>query len=235
MYLQNNGYDREPENRFVVTLGDFASRTYLWMVLGLMITFGVAIVFWMTGLVNLALQFHFVILIATLVLSFTMSARIEQMSVSSAVTGFVAFSTMMGLTMSVYLMMFGIYSALTAFFATALFFGVLSMYGRLSGTDISGARPVLFSGLLFLIVFSLLSLFIPGMQMLDRFVCILGIATFLGYTAYDSQRMCELYYYYSGYPDMMEKASIFSALQLYLDFLNLFLYLLRFIGNRNKD
>ena len=61
-------------------------------------------------------------------------------------------------------------------------------------------------------------------------VCLVGIAVFLGYTAYDTQRIREYYHYYAGYPDMMEKASIFSALQLYLDFINLFLYLLRFLG-----
>ena len=228
-------YNRNPQGSFSVTIGDFISRTYLWMVLGLMLTFGTALVCWMTGLVQVIYNFHFVILIATLVMSFSMSSRIERMSVASAVTCFVSFSVLFGLTMSIYLALFGLTSVLIAFFATALFFGVLSLYGRLTHADLSGVGSILFSGLIFLLVFSLLSLFIPGMRSLDRLACIIGIATFLGYTAYDSQRMCDLYYYYSGYPDMLEKASIFSALQLYLNFLNLFIYLLRFMGNRNRD
>ena len=61
-------------------------------------------------------------------------------------------------------------------------------------------------------------------------LCLIGIAIFLGYTAYDTQRMRDLYYYYAQQPDMLEKAAIFSALQLYLDFINLFFYLLRFLG-----
>lgn len=234
--------DYEPYNRncgnqdsYTVTIGDFVSRTYLWMVLGLMLTFGTAIVSQMIGLVQVIYDFHFVILIATLVISFTMSARIEGMSVRSAIISYVSLSVLFGLTVSTYLAIFGLSSVLIAFFATALFFGVLSLYGRLSHSDISGARPVLFCGLVFLLIFSLLSLFIPGLRAMDRFICIIGIATFLGYTAYDSQRMCDLYYYYCGYPDMLEKASIFSALQLYTDFLNLFIYLLRYLGNRNRD
>ena len=75
-------------------------------------------------------------------------------------------------------------------------------------------------------------MFIPGLAAMDRAVCLIGIVVFLGYTAYDTQRIQAFYSYYSGYPDMLEKASIFSALQLYLDFINLFLYLLRFMGRR---
>mgnify|MGYP000345900814 CR=1 FL=1 len=66
----------------------------------------------------------------------------------------------------------------------------------------------------------------------DSISCLIGIAVFLGYTAYDTQRIRAFYHYYAGYPDMLEKASIFAALQLYLDFVNLFLYLLRFLGRR---
>ena len=72
------------------------------------------------------------------------------------------------------------------------------------------------------------------MSAFDRVVCLVGIALFLGYTAYDTQKIKAYYSYYSAYPDMLAKASIFSALQLYLDFINLFLYLLRFLGNRKR-
>jgi hypothetical protein len=77
-------------------------------------------------------------------------------------------------------------------------------------------------------------MFIPGFQAADRIICLVGIAIFLGYTAYDTQKIRAYYHYYAGYPDMLDKASIFSALQLYLDFLNLFLYLLRFMGNKKR-
>ena len=79
-------------------------------------------------------------------------------------------------------------------------------------------------------MFGQVILFITALTAFDTIVCLIGIAVFLGYTAYDTQRIREYYHYYAGYPDMMEKASIFSALQLYLDFINLILYLLRFLG-----
>ena len=78
----------------------------------------------------------------------------------------------------------------------------------------------------------MISLFIPALSLFDSISCLIGIAVFLGYTAYDTQRIRAFYHYYAGYPDMLEKASIFAALQLYLDFVNLFLYLLRFLGRR---
>ena len=89
-------------------------------------------------------------------------------------------------------------------------------------------------GLIFLIIFGVLSMFIPALDVLDRVVCLVGIAIFLGYTAYDTQKIKAFYNYYSMSPDMLAKASIFSALQLYLDFINLFLYLLRFLGNKRR-
>ena len=126
--------------------------------------------------------------------------------------------------------MYDLMSVVLVFLATAVYFGALAAYGHFTRRDLSGVGPILFSGLIFLLVFGVLSIFIPALSAFDRMVCLLGIAVFLGYTAYDTQRIRAYYHYYAGYPDMMEKASIFSALQLYLDFLNLFLYLLRFLG-----
>ena len=111
------------------------------------------------------------------------------------------------------------------------------IYEQVLHTDwasLAGYRSILLSGLIFLVVFGILVTFIPGLSGMESVYCLIGIGIFLGYTAYDTQRIREFYYYYSGYPDMMEKASIFSALQLYLDFINLFLYLLRFLG-RQRD
>ncbi len=218
----------------LLTLGQYTARTFLWMVLGLMITFGIAIACWMTGAVLYAVQFHLVILIATLVLSVTMSARIERMAVGTAKAMFLAFSALFGLTMSIYLLVFELASVILVFLATAIYFGALAAYGHFTKADLSGFRTILMSGLVFLILFGILSMFIPGLNGLDRLVCIVGIAIFLGYTAYDTQKIKSYYYYYAGYPDMLEKASIFSALQLYLDFLNLFVYLLRFLGKRRN-
>ena len=92
---------------------------------------------------------------------------------------------------------------------------------------------MLIGGLLFLIVFGLLSLFIP-MAGVERVVCLVGVAIFLGFTAYDTQKIQTYYRAYQSDAAMLERASIISALQLYLDFINLFLYLLRFLGKSRK-
>ena len=92
---------------------------------------------------------------------------------------------------------------------------------------------LLIGGLLFLIVFGLLSLFIP-MAGAERIVCLIGVAIFLGFTAYDTQKIRTYYRAYQSDAAMLERASIISALQLYLDFINLFLYLLRFLGKNRK-
>lgn len=219
----------------VITEAQYTTRTFLWMMLGLMITFGVALLGWFT---NITLYLYaavpvipMVLAVATLILTATLSIRIEKMSVASAQMIFVAFSVLMGVTMSTWLYLFRLNSVILVFLATAIYFGALAAYGHFTRRNLAGFGPILFSGLIFLVLFGVPSLFIPW---LNSMVCLVGIAVFLGYTAYDTQRIREFYYYYSGYPDMMEKASIFSALQLYMDFINLFLYLLRFLGNRRN-
>ena len=222
------------------TLGQYTAKTFLWMVLGLLVTFGVAVGCWVT---NTTLYLYYSgslqavslgVLIATLVLAFTMGHRIQKMRVGTAIAMFVAFSALFGFTLSIYLLAFHVTSVVLCFLLTAVYFGALAAYGFLTKRDLSNLRTILFSGLIFLIIFGLLSMFIPGLQMFDRVVCMIGIAVFLGYTAYDTQKIRAYYNYYSASPEMLAKASIFSALQLYLDFINLFLYLLRFLGNRRS-
>lgn len=228
-------FDRSMAPAQGVTLGQYTAKTFLWMVLGLMITFGVAILCWISGAVYYAYQAQLVVLIATFILSITMARRIERMSVGTAVSIFVAFSALFGLTVSVYLVVFDVASAVFCFLATSVYFAVLAAYGYLTKRDLSRLGAILLSGLVFLILFYVVTWFIPGFTAFDQFVCLIGIAIFLGYTAYDTQKIKAYYRYYAGFPDMLAKASIFSALQLYLDFLNLFLYLLRFLGNRRSN
>ena len=220
------------------TLGQYTAKTFLWMVLGLLVTFGVAVGCWVTNATLYALYYipyvHLIVLIATLVISITMVHRLEKMAVGTAIGLFVLFSALFGFTLSIYLLVFELTSVVLCFALTAVYFGALAAYGYATKRDLSNLRTILFSGLIFLIIFGVLSMFIPALDVLDRVVCLVGIAIFLGYTAYDTQKIKAFYNYYSMSPDMLAKASIFSALQLYLDFINLFLYLLRFLGNKRR-
>lgn len=222
----------------VETIGQYTAKTFLWMVLGLMITFGVAIICWVTNATIYALYYipyvHLIVLVGTLILSVTLAARIERMAVGTAKAMFVAFAVLFGFTMSIYLLVFEFLSLILVFFATAVYFGALAAYGYLTHRDLSGLRPILIFGLIFLILFQVAMQFIPGLTAADQMVCLVGMVVFLAFTAYDTQKIKAFYQYYAGYPDMLEKASIFSALQLYLDYLNLFLYLLRFLGKRRR-
>ena len=155
-------------------------------------------------------------------------------AVGTAIGLFVLFSALFGFTLSIYLYIYELGILAFCFLLTAVYFGALAAYGFLTGRDLSSLRVILFSSTIFLVIFGLLSMFIPGLVMFDRVICLVGIATFLGWTAYDTQKIKVYYNYYSVSPEMLAKASIFSALQLYLDFINLFLYLLRFLGNKRR-
>ena len=231
-------FDRDYTSVQGETLGQYTAKTFLWMVLGLLVTFGVAVGCWLTDATLYALYYipyvHLIVLIATVVISFTMVRRLEKMAVGTAITLFVVFSALFGFTLSIYLYAYELTSLTLCFLLTAVYFGALAAYGFLTKRDLSSLRTILFSGLIFLIVFSLLSMFIPGLAMFDRVICLVGIAVFLGYTAYDTQKIKANYEYFYGDEAMLQKASIYSALQLYLDFINLFLYLLRYMGKKNN-
>ena len=222
------------------TLGQYTAKTFLWMVLGLLVTFGVSVGCWITDAIyylayaRMLNAVQLIVLVSTLIISFTMVRRIEKMAVGTAIGLFVLFSALFGFTMSIYLLVYGLTAVVLCFLLTAVYFGALAAYGFLTKRDLSSLRTILFSGLIFLIIFGLLSMFIPGLDMFDRVVCLIGIAVFLGYTAYDTQKIKAYYSFYSASPDMLAKASIFSALQLYLDFVNLFLSLLRFLSNKKR-
>ena len=185
------------------SIGQYTAKTFLWMVLGLLVTFGIALLGWVTNATLYALAYvpyiHLIVLIATIVLSITMVSRIEKMSVGTARGIFIAFSALFGFTMSMYLYIFEFGSLIFVFLATAAYFAVLAAYGYFTKADLTRLRPILFTGLVFLFVFALVSLFIPGFTALDRIFCLAGIAIFLGYTAYDTQKI-KAYYNYYGLP-----------------------------------
>lgn len=147
------------------SIGQYTAKTFLWMVLGLLVTFGIALLGWVTNATLYALAYvpyiHLIVLIATIVLSITMVSRIEKMSVGTARGIFIAFSALFGFTMSMYLYIFEFGSLIFVFLATAAYFAVLAAYGYFTKADLTRLRPILFTGLVFLFVFALVSLVIP--------------------------------------------------------------------------
>ena len=234
---QMNQYSFDSSYAPGLTLNQYIARTYAWMFVGLTITFLLAWAMSASGAVFTLLiafpQIAMILLIAELAGVFIFSARVHKNSVGVSRVLFVIYSVLNGVVFSVIFVVFEVTSLIAIFGLTALFFGGFALYGRFTKTDLSRLRPLLIGGLIFLLVAGVLSLFID-MSGLERLICTIGIVVFLCLTAYDNQKIKANYQFFYQDAVMLQKASIYSALELYLDFLNLFLYLLRFMG-RSKN
>lgn len=220
------------------SLQHYTARTFLWMFLGLLVTFGVSVAGYATLLPLRIFMLHpyaiFVLTGVELVLVLVLSAKVQTLSVGAARALFLAYSVLNGVVFSTYFFLYEVESMALIFGITALYFGIMAAFGFFTSMDLSRIRTILIGGLIFLIAFGLLSMFIPAFGAMERIVCIIGIVVFLAFTAYDTQKIKAFYYGLAGDEAMLSKASIISALELYLDFINLFLYLLRFLGKRRN-
>lgn len=216
------------------SIGRYTAKTFGWMFIGLMVTFAVAMAAYLTG----AVWYVFAIPHAMLVLGIAeigtvlfLSARITKVSVGTARGLFVFYSLLNGIVFSAYFLIFQLPSLVFVFGATSLFFGIMALVGYTTRADLSKLRNFLMGGLLFLLVFWLIGMFI-NLEAFEMMACTAGIFIFLLFTAYDTQKIKAYHQFYGHDEVMAKKASVFCALQLYLDFINLFLYLLRVLGKK---
>ncbi len=228
----NSSYDPQTFQVRSDSISSYTAKTFGWMFLGLMTTFAASLAIYFTGAIYYLYSgiLPFVLLIAELGVVIYLSARLNKMSIGMARGLFFAYALLNAVTFS---SIFAIYSASSLVFVfgmTALYFGVMALYGMVTKTDLSRVRPVLLFGLIALLVLALLSVFIPGM---DTGMCLIGVVIFVAFTAYDTQMIRRNYMAFQGNPELLQKASIISALQLYLDFINLFVYLIRLFGKRD--
>jgi len=156
--------------------------------------------------------------------------RINRMSESAAQATFWAFAIVMGISMSTIFLRYTNTSIATTFFATSAAFAGLSLYGYTTKKDLSGLGTFLIMGLVGILVAMLLNLFLQS-GTLALVISIAGVLIFAGLTAYDTQKIKQAYDYISG-TEMVGKAAIMGALTLYLDFINMFSFLLSFLGQR---
>lgn len=218
------------------SIGSYTAKTFVWMCLGLLTTFMVAVAGYATGAIYFVFAIpymHIILPVAELAVVIILSARLQKISIGAARALFFTYAVLTGVVFSAYFLIFEMASLILVFLMTSLYFAGMAAYGYFTKTDLSRLRPILVGGLIFLIVFGLLSLFLP-FGAADRIVCLIGVAVFLGFTAYDTQKIQSYYYAFQNDAAMLERASIISALGLYLDYINLFLYLLRFLGKNRK-
>ncbi|ARO32098.1 MULTISPECIES: Bax inhibitor-1/YccA family protein [Rhizobium] len=173
---------------------------------------------------------RWVVILAPLAVVFFLSFRIHQMSVSAAQTTFWIYAALVGLSLSSIFLVYTGQSVVQTFFVTAASFGALSLYGYTAKRDLSAMGSFLIMGLFGLIIASLVNIFLAS-SALQFAISVIGVLIFAGLTAYDTQRIKELYYEADDVAVAGRKA-IMGALTLYLDFLNLFMFLLQFMGNR---
>ena len=174
-----------------------------------------------------------VVMLAPLGLVFFMSFRINSMSVSAAQTTFWIYAALMGLSLSSIFVIYTGQSIVQTFFVTAASFGALSLYGYTTKKDLSGMGSFLIMGLFGLIIASIVNIFLAS-SALQFAISAIGVLIFSGLIAYDTQRLKMTYYELGGDRASMAVATNFGALSLYINFVNLFQFLLAFMGgNRN--
>lgn len=171
-----------------------------------------------------------VVLLAPLALVFFLGFRITQMSYSAAQATFWGYAALVGASLASIFVAYTGASIASTFFVTAATFGVMSLWGYTTGRDLTGFGSFLGMGVIGLIIAMLVNMFFQS-PAVNFMVSILGVLIFTGLTAYDTQKI-KNYYYAGDDGEMAGKKAIMGALSLYLDFLNIFLFLLRFMGNR---
>ena len=220
-----------------ISMADFSRKVYSWMAVGLSVTFILGFAFQSILSANpLMLEQFFPVYIVSVIVELIMVIAlgffIYKMPSTVSLIMFLIYSVCNGVNIAPTLMFAGADKAIWAFAATALLFGAFSVYGIVTKRDLTKLRPILLIGLIVLIVFGILGIFFR-MGALDLIISLIGIAVFVGFTAYDTQKIKAGYEYFSNDSEMLKKASVNIALQLYLDFINLFLYILR-LFSRNR-
>ena len=224
-------------------LNVYTAKTFGWMFLGLLVTFGTAIAFSAGGglyyLLTMGMPAVFALAIAEIVVVMVLSARLHKLSIGAARGLFFAYAVLNGLNLSSIFLAYDFGSLILAFLVGAVYFGVMAVYGNVTNRDLTGWGPKLMGGLVALIVCGLVgglfSLFGFGFGIMDLVLCAVGLLIFMGLTAYDTQMLKYYYSYFGGDAAMLHKSSIIGALNLYLDFINIFLYILRMLGRRSND
>ena len=214
-------------------LRSYMLSVYNYMASAVLLTGVVAMLFAQSGLVAQVLNtpLRWVIMLAPLGFVMALSFGINKMSTGTAQIVFWAFATVMGLSMASIFLVYTGESIATAFFATTAAFAGLSLYGYTTKRDLSGFGTFLIMGVVGLIVAMLLNLWLQS-SVMNLVISALGVLIFAGLTAYDTQRIKSMYAYVAG-TDMVGKTVIMGALSLYLDFINMFQFLLSFLGSRD--
>ena len=214
-------------------LRSYMLSVYNYMASGVLLTGVVAMLFFTSGMAEQVLRtpLRYVIIFAPLVIVMIMSFGQTRMSTGKLQALFWGFAFLMGLSMSSIFLVYTGTSIAQTFFAVAAGFMALSLYGYTTKKDLSGFGTFLIMGVVGILVAMIANMFIKS-SALGLAISAIGVLLFAGLTAYDTQKIKSMYAYVAG-TDMMGKTAIMGALTLYLDFINMFQFLLSFMGSRD--
>lgn len=208
-------------------------KVYTWMTLALVITgmtaWGVANSPGILSVIMGNRALFWGLCIGELALVWGVSAAIHRLSLTTATLLFILYSLLNGVTMSFIFLAYTAQSIASVFFITAGTFGAMAAYGYFTKSDLSSWGKILFMALIGLIIATIVNIFL-GSSMLSMIISYAGVLIFVGLTAYDTQRIKEMLSTADAADESAQKIALLGALSLYLDFINLFLYLLRIFG-----
>ncbi len=229
-----NTLSRERQLEASLAFPTLMRKVYVWMSLALVIT-GFTAYFVATSPALLSMIYtnkivFYGLIIAELALVFAISGAIQKLSLTSATLLFVLYSVVNGATMASIFLMFELSSIVSVFFITAGTFAAMAAYGYFTKKDLTSWGRILFMALIGIIIASVVNIFV-GSTGFNILLSYIGVLLFVGLTAYDSQRIKNMLLTAPDAGEHMQKLALVGALSLYLDFINLFLYLLRIFGS----
>lgn len=217
----------------VIVIQKAMQQVYLWMTAGLMVTGAVATSLYNSGAVESLGSLMIVLLIVQIGVVFFLSARINKMAPTTATILFLAYSALSGVTLTPIFYAYTASSIGTTFFVTAGTFATMALYGATTKRDLTGLGSMLMMALVGLVIASIVNIFL-GSGLMSLVISAAGVLIFVGLTAYDVQSLTRMAQNVSTEDDT-QRFAIIGALKLYLDFINLFLFLLRFLGTGRRD
>ena len=238
---QENWYDvdslRNKDFAMSTAFPALMRKVFVWMTLALAITgltaYGVATSPAILSLIFSSNVTFFGLIIAEFALVFAISGAINRLSLSTATMLFILYSVITGATLSSIFFAFSVATISKVFFITAGTFGAMALVGYTTKTDLTSMGKLLFMALLGIIIASVVNMFVASSG-LDLILSYVGVLVFVGLTAYDTQKIKQMCQTAPDAGESSQKLALIGALSLYLDFINLFLYLLRIFGN-NRD
>ena len=211
-------------------MNNIFSKVFLWLAVGLFVSFGVA--FYVSTNENLVYnifdKYYIWIIILEFVLAFVLSLCITKLSKAMTIILYIGYSAVTGLTLSSVFLAYELSSIIMIFLMTSIIFALLSVYGYITKKDVSKIGPILFFGLIGIIIVTILNIFVFKSSSFDTWISIISIIIFLGFVVYDINLIKRRMYDIDD-----DKLAVYGAFQLYLDFVNIFLDLLRLFGESN--